>query len=72
MIAPGGALLTAATPDAFAAGVTRLLDDPVLRQTMGAAARRFVAADRTLETFQRRLAAGFAVLGLSCAQSTSP
>ena len=34
-------------------------------------ARRFVAADRTLEAFQRRLAAGLAVLGLPCARSTS-
>ena len=72
MVAPGGALLTAATPDAFAAGIARLLDDPALRQAMGAAAHRFVAADRTLETFQHRLAAGFSLLGLPCARSTSP
>jgi glycosyltransferase involved in cell wall biosynthesis len=71
MVAPGGALLTPPTPDAFAAGVARLLDDPGLRVAMGAAAQRFVAADRTLEAFQRRLAAGFAVLGLPCARSTS-
>jgi glycosyltransferase involved in cell wall biosynthesis len=71
MIAPEGALLTAPTPDAFAAGVARLLDDPALRQTMGAAAQRFVTADRTLERFQHRLAAGFAILGLPCARSTS-
>jgi glycosyltransferase involved in cell wall biosynthesis len=71
MVAPGGALLTAATPDAFAAGIARLLDDPALRQTMGAAARRFITADRTLETFQHRLAAGLSLLGLSCARSTS-
>jgi glycosyltransferase involved in cell wall biosynthesis len=71
MVAPGGALLTAPTPDAFAAGVARLLDDPALRGTMGAAARRFVAAERTLEAFERRLAAGLAILGLACARSTS-
>jgi glycosyltransferase involved in cell wall biosynthesis len=72
MVAPEGALLTAPTPDAFAAGVARLLDDPALRETMGAAAARFVTADRTLERFQHRLAAGLAVLGLPCAPSTSP
>jgi glycosyltransferase involved in cell wall biosynthesis len=71
MVAPGGALLTAPTPDAFAAGVARLLDDAALRTAMGATARRFVAADRTLEAFQRRLAAGLAILGLPCARSTS-
>jgi glycosyltransferase involved in cell wall biosynthesis len=71
MVAPGGALLTAPTPDAFADGVARLLDDPALRMTMGATARRFVAADRTFEAFQRRLGAGLAILGLPCARSTS-
>ncbi len=71
MVAPGGALLTGPTADAFAAGVARLLDDPELRQTMGATAQRFVTADRTLERFQHRLAAGFAVLGLTCGPSTS-
>ena len=71
MVAPGGALLTDRTPDAFAAAVARLLDDPALRQSMGAAAQRFVEADRTLERFQHRLAAGLAVLGLPCAPSTS-
>jgi glycosyltransferase involved in cell wall biosynthesis len=71
MVAAGGALLTAPTPDAFATGVARLLDDPALRNAMGAAARRFVAADRTLEAFQRRLGTGLAILGLPCAPSTS-
>jgi glycosyltransferase involved in cell wall biosynthesis len=71
MVAPDGALLTASTPDAFATGVARLLDDPTLRHTMGAAARRFVATDRTLEVFHRRLAAGLAMLDLPCAPSTS-
>jgi glycosyltransferase involved in cell wall biosynthesis len=70
MVAPGGTLLTAPTPDAFAAAVARLLDDPGLREAMSAAARRF-AAERTLEDFQRRLAAGLALLGLPCARSTS-
>jgi glycosyltransferase involved in cell wall biosynthesis len=71
MVAPDGALLTAPTPDAFATGVARLLDDPGLRDRMGAAARRFVATDRTLPAFQDRLGAGLAILGLSCARSTS-
>ncbi len=71
MVAPGGALLTSPTPDAFARGVARLLDDPTLRSTMGAAARRFVVSDRTLDVFQDRLAAGLALLGLPCARSTS-
>ena len=71
MVAPGGALLTAATPDAFATEVARLLDDPTLRHSMGAAARRFVATDRTLEAFQRRLGAGLSMLDLPCARSTS-
>ena len=71
MVAPDGALLTAATPDAFASGIARLLDDPALRHTMGTAARRFVATDRTLEAFRRRLGAGLAMLDLQCARSTS-
>lgn len=71
MVAPGGALLTAATPDAFATEVARLLDDPALRHSLGAAARRFVATDRTLEAFQRRLGAGLSMLDLPCARSTS-
>ena len=71
MVAPDGALLTPATPDAFAAGVARLLDDPGLRNTMGAAARRFIRTDRTLAALEHRLAAGLAILGFSCAPSTS-
>ena len=71
MVAPGGALLTEPTPDAFADGIARLLDDPALRTTMGAMARRFIAHDRTVEAFQRRLAAGLAILGLPCDPSTS-
>ena len=71
MVAPDGALLTAPTADAFAMGVARLLDDPILRDTMGTAARRFVAAGRTVEAFEHRLASGLAVLGLPCARSTS-
>jgi glycosyltransferase involved in cell wall biosynthesis len=71
MVAPGGALLTAATPAAFATALARLLDDPTLRHSMGVAARRFVATDRTLEAFHRRLAAGLALLDLPCARSTS-
>ena len=71
MVAPDGSLLTTPTPDAFARGLARLLDDPALRRTMGAAARRFVLADRTLDIFQDRLAAGLTLLGLPCARSTS-
>lgn len=71
MVAPGGSLLTSPTPDAFARGVARLLDDPALRSTMGAAARRFIATDRTLAAFEDRLAAGLTLLGLPCARSTS-
>ncbi|HEY7602207.1 MAG TPA: glycosyltransferase family 4 protein [Methylomirabilota bacterium] len=71
MVAPGGALLTEPTPRAFADGLARLLDDPALRTSMGATARRFIAADRTLEALQRRLAAGLALLDLPCARSTS-
>lgn len=71
-VAPDGSVLTAPTPDAFAGGVARLLDDPARRAAMGAAARRFVTADRTLEAFQRRLAAGLEALGLPCDRSTSP
>ena len=71
MVAPGGSFLTSPTPDAFARGVARLLDDPALRSTMGAAARRFIATDRTLAAFEDRLAAGLTLLGLPCARSTS-
>jgi glycosyltransferase involved in cell wall biosynthesis len=72
MVAPDGALLTAPTPDAFATGLGRLLDDPALRAQMGAAAQQFIAADRTLEAFTSRLGAGLTLLGLPCARSTSP
>jgi hypothetical protein len=71
MVAPGGAVLTEPTPSAFADGIARLLDEPALRMTMGATARRFIAADRTVDAFQRRLAAGLALLDLPCARSTS-
>ena len=71
MVAPDGSFLTPPTPDAFAAGVARLLDDPGLRDTMGAAARRFIRTDRTLAALEHRLAAGLAILGFSCAPSTS-
>jgi len=71
MVAPGGSVLTASTANAFARGVARLLDDPTLRQTMGLAARRFIATDRTLEAFHRRLATGLGMLDLPCAPFTS-
>lgn len=65
MVAPGGGLLTEPTPDAFAEGLRSLLDDPVERQRMGAAARRFVTAERAMDALQRRLAEGLARLGLT-------
>ncbi len=65
MVAPGGGLLTDPTPDAFAEGLRRLLDDPDQRQQMGAAARRFVAAERSMDAFRSRLREGLARLGLT-------
>jgi len=65
MVAPGGGLLTEPTPAAFAAGLARLLDDPAERRRMGATARRFVAEERSLQTFHCRLQNGLARLSLS-------
>lgn len=64
MAAPAGGVLTEATPDAFAAGLRDLLEDPDRRRRMAEAARRFVAKERSLEVFRRRLAEGLARLGL--------
>jgi glycosyltransferase involved in cell wall biosynthesis len=64
MVAPGGGLLTAPTPTAYAAGLTRLLDDPAARERMGAAARRFAVEERSLEAFRDRLGTGLTRLGL--------
>ena len=62
-VAPGGGFLTAPTPVAFAKGVAQLLDDAEARGQMGAAARRFVANERSLEAFHRRLGAALGGLG---------
>ncbi len=64
MVPPGSGLLTDPTPDAFAGGLRRLLDDPGERQRMGASAHRFVVFERSMETFRERLREGLALLGL--------
>ncbi|MGH7318102.1 MAG: glycosyltransferase family 4 protein [Candidatus Rokuibacteriota bacterium] len=64
MVVPDGGVLTGATPEAFAGGLARLLDDPGGRQRMGHAARRFVATERTTEALERRLKDGLARLHL--------
>lgn len=65
MVAPGGGLLTDPTPMAYAEGLRSLLDDPDRRGRMGAAAFHFVASERSLDLFRRRLAEGLGRLGLS-------
>jgi glycosyltransferase involved in cell wall biosynthesis len=64
MVVPGGGLLTDPTPEAFAGGLGTLLDDPDQRQRMGEAARRFVAAERSMQVLHGRLGEGLARLGL--------
>jgi glycosyltransferase involved in cell wall biosynthesis len=64
MVPPGGGILTDPTSDAFAEGLRRLLDDPGERQRMGASAHRFVALERGMEAFRRRLREGLGRLGL--------
>jgi glycosyltransferase involved in cell wall biosynthesis len=63
MVTPEGSVLTPPTPAAYADALARLLADPARRAAMGAAARRFVTAERSREAFERALAAGLAVLG---------
>lgn len=65
MVAPEGGVLTDLTPEAFAAGLRSLMDDPARRRAMGAAARRYVVAERTLERFRARLGEGLARLRLT-------
>jgi glycosyltransferase involved in cell wall biosynthesis len=64
MLAPDGALFTAPTAAAFADGLATLLADPARRAAMGAAGRRFVAAERSTASFQRGLREGLALLQL--------
>ncbi len=64
MVPPGGGLLTDPSPEAFAEGLRTLLDHPEERLQRGAAARRFVALERSLEAFHRRLGEGLARLAL--------
>lgn len=47
--------LTGPEPEAFAAGLAELLDDPVLRNAMGRRARGFVAGERSLPEASRRI-----------------
>jgi|GEM_PF-1556181 len=65
MVPPDGGLLTDPTPEAFAEGLRRLLDHSEERLRMGAAARRFVTAERSREVFRRRLGDGLARLSLA-------
>lgn len=65
MVPPEGGLLTDPTPEAYAAGLVALLEDPARRARLGAAGHRFVAAERTTEAMERRLKDGLARLGLA-------
>ena len=65
MVAPGGGCLTAPDPEAFAAGLARLLDDPPAARGMGETARRFAVAERSTEAFEQRLRQGLARLDLA-------
>jgi glycosyltransferase involved in cell wall biosynthesis len=64
MVPAGGGLLTPPTAEAYAAGLARLLDDPEARRRMGAAARRFAAAERSPAALARRLGEALAQLRL--------
>jgi glycosyltransferase involved in cell wall biosynthesis len=64
-VPPGGGLLTGPIPEAFAEGLQRLLNNPEERRQMGAAAHRFVALERSLEAFRKRLGEGLMRLGLA-------
>src|SRR5262249_58774625 len=68
MVAPEGGLLTAATPAAFAAGLDALLADPARRQTMGAAAQRFAATERSRAAVEARPEDGLTPPGLPWAR----
>jgi glycosyltransferase involved in cell wall biosynthesis len=63
-VPPDGGVLTDPSPDAFADGLRKLLDDPGDRQRMGASAHRFVAVERSMEAFRSRLREGLTRLGL--------
>jgi glycosyltransferase involved in cell wall biosynthesis len=64
MVAPAGGVLTRPDPEAFAAALAGILGDPAGREAMGAAARRFAAAERSQAALEQRLGAGLARLTL--------
>jgi glycosyltransferase involved in cell wall biosynthesis len=53
------AVLRAPTPDAMAAGILAVLDDPARFAPIGAAARARVASDYSREAFSRKLLAAY-------------
>ena len=57
-----GMLLPDGDADAWAAAVQRLADDPALRESTGAAAAAFVAAELSLEAAADRLARAYALI----------
>jgi glycosyltransferase involved in cell wall biosynthesis len=63
-VAPGGGILTTPTPEAVADGIRGLLDQPARRRELGATARRFAVAERSVEGLHRRLGEGLARLGV--------
>jgi glycosyltransferase involved in cell wall biosynthesis len=63
-VAPGGGVLAPPDPEAFAGALAGLLADPARREEMGAAARRFAAAERSQAALERRLGDGLARLPL--------
>jgi glycosyltransferase involved in cell wall biosynthesis len=58
MVAPGGGILVEPTATAFAAALRALLDDPVERERLGVAARRFAESERSRAGFQAVLIGG--------------
>jgi glycosyltransferase involved in cell wall biosynthesis len=64
MVPPEGGILTDPTPEAYARGLSVLLDDPARRERMGAAGRGFVAGERTLGAFRRALREGLGRIGM--------
>jgi glycosyltransferase involved in cell wall biosynthesis len=62
MVAPDGGILTEPTPAAYAAALAALAPDPARRAALGAAARAFAVAERSLAAFDRRLCDGLGTL----------